>query len=194
MNRYALVRVFAAMAASAFLMSATAGPAAADGNGNNSSLTFNRGVGVDPITCPPSPAVCAGSTGTVILNVVRGQQPGGQIWTINKLKATVNANGSIKVSGKGLVLAGGNGAGGIPATTPPFAVFATLSCLSSANFALSSTPVTGVTVSPTGDFQINDMLKPTPMFPCANPLLLIQGAANSHWFALGIVGSDDSND
>ena len=106
MNRYASVRVFAAMAASAFLMSATAGPAAADDNGNKPSLTFNRGIGVDPVTCP-SGTTCAGA-GTVVLNVVRGQQPGGQIWTINKLKATVNPDGSIQVSGKGLVLAGGN--------------------------------------------------------------------------------------
>jgi hypothetical protein len=189
MNRYASVRVFAAVTASTILMSAMAGPAAADDNGNNPSLTFNRGVGVDPITCPAM-TTCAG-TGTVVLNVVRNQQPGGQIWTINKLKATVNADGSIQVSGKGLVLAGGNSAGGIPAGLK---VFATLSCLSTGTFALSSTPFTGVTVSPTGDFQINDMLKPTPTFPCANPLLLIQGATNSHWLALGIVGSDDSND
>jgi hypothetical protein len=190
MNRYALARVFAAMAASAFLMSATAGLAAADDQGNNNpSLTFNRGVGVDPLLCPAS-GVCAG-TGTVVLNEVRGQHPGGLIWTINKLKATVNANGSIQVTGKGLVLVSTNNAGGIPAGLK---VFATLSCLSSPNFALSSTTFTGVTVSPTGDFQINDMLKPTPVFPCANPLLMIQNASLSHWIALGIVGSDDSND
>ena len=189
MNRYALVRVFAAMAASTFLMSATAGPAAADDNG---SLTFSRGVGVDPITCPsgnPAPT-CAG-TGTVVLNVVRGQAPGGQIWTINKLKATVNTNGKIQVSGKGLVLAGGNNAGGIPAGLK---VFATLSCLSTGTFALSSTSLTGVAVSPVGDFQINDTLSSSPPAACPNPLLLIQSAANNHWFALGIVGSGNSND
>jgi hypothetical protein len=107
------------------------------------------------------------------------------IWTINTLTATVNAKGSIQVSGKGLVLASTNNAGGIPAGLK---VFATLSCLSSPNFALSSTPFTGVTVSPTGDFQINGILQPTPMFPCANPLLLIENASLSHWIALGIVG------
>jgi hypothetical protein len=193
MNRYALVRVFAAVAASAFLMSATAGPAAADDKGNNKpSLTFDHGVGVDPITCPASPAVCLGSSGTAVLNVVRGQQPGGQIWTINKLKATVNANGSIQVSGKGLVLAGGNSAGGIPAAG--LNVYATLSCLSTGTFALSSTPLTGVAVSSTGDFQINDTLSSKLPAACPNPLLLIQSATNNHWFALGIVGSDNSND
>jgi hypothetical protein len=159
-------------------------PAAAD----DASLTFNHGIGVDPVTCPATPAICAGSSGTVVLNVVRGQQPGGQIWAINKLKAQVSANGSIQVSGKGLVLGGGNSAGGVPANLK---VFATLSCSSTANFLLSTTTLTGVPVSSTGDFQINDMLTPAPTFPCASPLLLIQGASNSHWFALGIVGSDD---
>ena len=191
MNRCALVRVFAAVAASAFLMSATAGPAAADDKGNNKpSLTFNHGVGVDPLLCPAS-GVCAG-TGTVILNVVRGQQPGGQIWTINKLNATVNTDGSIQVSGKGLVLAGGNGAGGIPAAG--LNVYATLSCLSTGTFALSSTPLTGVAVSSTGDFKINDKLSSPLPAACPNPLLLIQSTTNNHWFALGIVGSDNSND
>jgi len=56
---------------------------------------------------------------------------------------------------------------------------------------LSSTTLTGVAVSPNGDFQINDMLSKPPPVPCASPLLLIQSATNSHWFALGIVGSGD---
>jgi hypothetical protein len=160
-------------------------PAAAD----NASLKFNRGIGVDPVTCPASPAVCAGSSGTVVLNVVRGQQPGGQIWVIDKLKAQVGADGSIKVSGKGLVLGGGNSAGGIPAAG--LNVYATLSCLSTGTFALSSTLLTGVAVSSNGDFQINDMLSSPPPAACPNPLLLIQSTTNNHWFALGIVGSGD---
>jgi hypothetical protein len=122
---------------------------------------------------------------------VRGQAPGGQIWTINKLKATVNADDSIQVSGNGLVLAGGNNAGGVPAG---LMVYATLSCLSTGTFALSSTPLTGVAVSPTGDFQINDMLSQPLPAACPNPLLLIQSATNNHWFALGFVGSGDSNE
>ena len=163
-------------------------PAAAD----DSSLQFNHGIGVDPITCPAAPAVCAGA-GTVVLNVVRGQQPGGQIWAINKLKAQVSANGSIQVSGKGLVLAGGNSAGGIP--TPAPNVLADLICQTAAGspptYTYSMTSLTGVTLSPTGDFQINDMLSSPPPVPCTNPLLLIQSATNLHWFALGIVGSSD---
>jgi hypothetical protein len=55
-------------------------------------------------------------------------------------------------------------------------VFATLSCLSTSPFGLSSTSPAGVPVSPNGNFQING----------ASPPLLIQNAANS----LGIVSSD----
>jgi hypothetical protein len=195
----ALVRVFVAVAAGALLVSAIAGPAAADGNNSNKPvLTFNGGIGVIPVSsvsCVPSATPCVtGSTVTVTVNqnVVRSQTPAGQIWVINQLNAQVSANGSITVYGKGLVLGGGNNAGGIPTTTPPLAVFATLSCSSSPNFALSTTTLTGVAVSPNGDFQINDMLTPTPTFPCASPLLLIQSASNSHWFALGIVSSGNS--
>lgn len=159
---------------------------------DDTSLEFNRGIGVIPVssvTCVPSATSCVtGSTTTVTVNqnVVRGVQPAGQIWVINQLDAQVSANGNITVHGKGLVLGGGNSAGGVPANTN---VYATLSCLSTGTFALSSTNLAGVPLSPNGDFQINGALAPTPTFPCASPLLLIQSAANSHWFALGIVNS-----
>src|SRR5271169_4288296 len=96
---------------------------------------------------------------TVAQNIVRGQVPGGQIWVIDKLQAQVSTTGSIQVSGKGLVEGGGNGAGGVPAGLK---VYATLSCLSSPSFLLSSTSLTGVPVSPNGNFQINDMLSSPP--------------------------------
>ncbi len=203
MYRYASVRVFAAVAAGALFMSAIAGPAAADNNSNNPVLTFNSGIGVIPVSsvsCSPSATPCVtGSTVTVTVtpNVVRGQQPGGQPWVINQLKAQVFANGGIKVSGKGLVLAGGNSAGGIP--TPAPNVLADLICQTAAGspptYTYSMTSLTGVTLSPTGDFQINDMLSPPPTFPCTSPLLLIQSTAKGmHWFALGIVGSGNSGD
>jgi hypothetical protein len=116
---------------------------------------------------------------TVNQNVVRGQTP-------DELDALVSANGNITVHGEGLVLGGGNGAGGVPTGLN---VYATLSCSSSGTFALSSTSSVGVPVSPNGNFQINGKLSPMPTFPCASPLLLIQSAANAHWFAFGIVRS-----
>jgi hypothetical protein len=180
-----------ALACTMFLGVVFSLPAAAD----DMSLKFNRGIGVIPtssVTCVPSAPPCVigpNVTVTVNPNVVRGQQPGGQIWVIDKLNAQVSANGNITVNGKGLVLGGGNGAGGVPVG---LSVIATLSCLSTPPFGLSSTPPAGVAVSPNGNFQINAMLAPTPTFgsSCPNPLLLIQSATNGHWFALGVAGSD----
>jgi len=175
-----------ALACAMFLGVVFSLPATADDTG----LKFKRGIGVIPVssvTCVPSATPCVtGPAVTVNQNVVRGQQPAGQIWVIDELDAQVQTTGNITVHGKGLVLGGGNGAGGVPAGTN---VFATLSCLSTSPFGLSSTNFAGAAVSPNGDFQINGTLSPTPTFPCASPLLLIQSAANNHWFALGIVRS-----
>jgi hypothetical protein len=169
-------------------------PAAAD----DPVLQFHGGIGVIPVsavTCVPSATPCvtgAGVTVTVSQNVVRGVQPGGQIWVIKNLDAKVSSNGSITVNGKGLLLGGGNSAGMVPAG---LLVLADLICQTATTptvtYSYSTTSPAGVAVSPTGDFQINDTLKPTPTFPCASPVLLIQSATNSHWFALGIVGSGD---
>jgi hypothetical protein len=177
-----------ALVCTMFLGMAFSLPAAAD----DTILNFNGGIGVIPVssvTCVPSATPCVtGSTVTVTVNqnVVRGQQPAGQIWVIRELDAQVTANGSITIRGKGLVLGGGNGAGGVPAGTD---VFATLSCQSASPFGLSSTNLAGVPLSSNGDFQINGTLAPAPTLPCTSPLLLIQSAANSHWFALGIVST-----
>ena len=178
-----------ALACTMFLGVVFSLPASAD----DASLKFRGGIGAIPVssvTCVPSATPCVTGTGvtvTVAQNVVRGQQPGGQVWVIDQLDAEVSANGNIRVHGSGLLLGGGNGAGAVPAGLN---VLATLSCLSTSPFGLSSTNFAGATVSPNGDFQINGTLSPTPTFPCASPLLLIQSAANSHWFALGIVSSD----
>jgi hypothetical protein len=110
---------------------------------DDSILKFNRGIGAIPVssvTCVPSATPCVTGpavTVTVNQNVVRGQQPAGQIWVIDDVDAQVSANGTITVRGKGLVLGGGNGAGGVPAGTN---VFATLSCLSTSPFGLIPAP------------------------------------------------------
>jgi hypothetical protein len=177
-----------ALACTMFLGVALSLPAAAD----DASLTFKGGIGVIPVTsvtCVPSATPCVSGpsvTLTVTQNVVRGQQPGGEVWVIDDLEAQVSATGNITVHGKGLLLGGGNGAGGVPAGTN---VYATLSCLSTSPFALSSTSPAGVPLSPNGDFEISGVLSPAPTLPCTSPLLLIQSAANAHWFAFGIVRS-----
>jgi hypothetical protein len=159
---------------------------------DDASLKFKGGIGVIPVSsvidCPAAPA--AGVTGppvTVNLNIVRGVAPAGQIWVIDKLEARVSANGSIKVEGKGLVLAGGNNAGRPP---PGVSVIATLICSAAAPFMQFSTSTAGVLPSADGDFKINDMLSPLPPSPCASPLLLIRNAANLAWFAIGIFRTD----
>jgi hypothetical protein len=107
---------------------------------------------------------------------------------IDKLDARVSANGSIKVEGKGLILAGGNNAGRPP---PGVSVIATLICSAAAPFTQFSTATAGVMLSPNGDFKIDDKLAPTPPSPCASPMLLIRNAANLTWFAVGIFRTDD---
>ena len=69
----------------------------------NTGVTFRGGIGVIPVT-----GVAA--NGTVNLNVVRGVSPGAP-WRIADLEATVDSNGHIKVVGRGLLLATGNGVG-----------------------------------------------------------------------------------
>jgi hypothetical protein len=108
------------MAAGAFacnvvLQAIFPGAAVAD----DTSLKFKGGIGVIPVSsvvdCPAAPAACVtGPPVTVNLNIVRDVSPAGQIWAIDKLDAKVGANGSVKVEGKGLVLAGGNNAGRPP--------------------------------------------------------------------------------
>jgi hypothetical protein len=157
------------------------------------SLTFKGGIGVIPVSsvsCVPAATPCVtgpDTTVTISQNVVRGEQPAGQIWVISDLTAKVSSKGSITVQGRGLLLGGGNDAGGVPAGLN---VLATLSCSSSSPFGLSSTSSAGVALAPNGDFQIKDTLSPTPTFPCSNPLLLIQAAANLHWLALGFSSSE----
>jgi hypothetical protein len=177
----------AALACTALVGVVCSLPAAADGT----DLKFKGGIGVIPVSavtgCPTAPPCVTGSPVTVVQNIVRGVQPPGQIWVINDLDAKVSTNGSIKVKGQGLVLAGGNNAGRAP--TPALFVIATLICQPTAPFTQSSTSSAGVMLSPNGDFEINDMLSPAPTFPCASPMLLIQNTANFAWFAVGIFRS-----
>jgi hypothetical protein len=178
------VKVYVVAIAGALACTIFSLPAAAD-----SPLQFKGGIGVHPVssvTCAASPSPCVATPVTVNQNIVRGVQPAGQIWVIDKLVATVNSNGSINVNGQGLILAGGNNAGRAP---PATSVIATLIC-DPTGATQSSTSTAGVPLSPDGDFMINDTLSPPPTFPCASPMLLIRNAANLGWFAVGIFRSN----
>jgi len=146
---------------------------------DDSLVKFKGGIGVIPVSS------AAGTTPTSALvnrNIVRGVQPPGQLWTIADLRADVSSTGRITVDGRGLLLAGGNTIG----TNANAHVFATLICEAAAPFVERSTDLTGVALSPSGDFRIDDTLVPAPA-DCASPVLLIRNSANLAWFAAGIV-------
>jgi hypothetical protein len=142
-----------------------------------SSLRFEGGIGVIPVT-----GVAA--NGTVNLNVVRGVNPAGP-WRIAALEATVRPDGHIKVVGRGLLLAAGNGIG----TNGGASVHATLFCGPAATATAHDSTLAGVALSPDGDFRINDFLTPAPPTPCDTPVLLIRNAGGV-WFAAGIPDLD----
>jgi len=146
---------------------------------------FKGGIGVIPVSAGQGTA----ATATVVnRNIVRGVQPPGQIWRISDLDATVKTDGSIRVRGRGLLLAGGNGLG----SNAGASVFATLICEAAAPFNEHSTTLAGVRIAPNGDFEIDDLLSPAPPAPsaCTSPVLLIRNAGNLAWFAAGIPDTD----
>ncbi|HEX9192939.1 MAG TPA: hypothetical protein VF871_04150 [Burkholderiales bacterium] len=145
----------------------------------DSLVKFKGGIGVIPVSSGAG-LNADGTSPNVNRNVVRGVNPPGQIWRIADLRADVKADGSIKVRGRGLLLAGGNGIGG----NANQSVFATLICEAAAPFTLRNTTVTGVPLEPNGDFRIDDVLTPVPV-DCASPVLLIRNPAGA-WFAAGI--------
>jgi hypothetical protein len=147
-------------------------------------VKFKGGIGVIPVsnvTVAGTPPVV-----TVRPNIVRGVNPAGQIWVIEKLEARVKTNGDIKVNGKGLILGGGDSAGRATGQM----VIATLICEAPPGpFTERSTHPDGVPLSDEGDFQIDDVLTPLPD-GCVSPVLLIRNAANLGWFAVGIPDFD----
>jgi hypothetical protein len=157
----------------------------------DSLAQFQGGIGVIPVS---SATVNADGSVTVNRNVVRGVNPPGQPWVIADLQADVKVDGHIKVDGRGLLLAGGNGIGGNGGQR----VFATLICAANEQgqgpFTLHSTnndvvdgvAVGGVPLAPNGDFRIDDMLSPTPPADCFVPVLLIRSVLGKTWFAAGI--------
>jgi hypothetical protein len=173
-------KVYVAATAGALLLSAVA-------SADQPALRFKGGIGVIPVSsvtgCPASNPCVTGTPVAVNRNIVRGVAPPGQIWVIDELDATVSTNGSIKVKGQGLILGGGDNAGRAPALS----VLASLFCGTGSSLTESRTASAGVELSPTGDFQINDMLAPVPPTTCDSPMLLIRSTGTGNpWFAVGI--------
>jgi len=156
------------------------------GDSRDSLVRFEGGIGVIPVS---NVVVAATGAVTVTRNTVRGVNSPGQIWRIADLSADVKPDGRIRVEGRGLLLAGGNGIG----TTAGLSVFATLICEATAPFVEHSSNTAGVLLQPDGDFRINDVLSPAPPVVCTSPVLLIRNTnpTNQVWFAAGIPKLDD---
>ena len=138
-----------------------------------SLLKFRGGIGVIPVT-----GVAA--NGTVNLNIVRGINPAGP-WRIADLEADVMSDGSVRIKGRGLLLAAGNGIG----TNAGASVFATLFCGPADSATAHNSGK--VALDQDGDFRINGLLSPAQPATCDTPVLLIRNAAGSGvWFAAGI--------
>lgn len=143
---------------------------------DETGLEFKGAIGVVPVT-----GVAA--NGAVNLNIVRGVSPGGP-WRIAALEGTVTSDGRIKLEGRGLLLASGNGIG----TNAGQTVHATLFCGPAVSAAAHDS--TGVALEADGDFRIDDFLFPAPPSVCETPVLLIRNAGGV-WFAAGIPKSDE---
>jgi hypothetical protein len=128
-------------------------------------VKFKGGIGVHPVA------------NVNVVNTVKGVPPGGLPWAIEKLEVEVEVDGRIAITGKGLVLAGGDNIGtrgGVGS------VFATLFC----DAEEFHSPAGMLSVG--GDFRIRGMLNAVPPNPCNAPRLLIRNTAgNNAWFAAG---------
>lgn len=136
-------------------------------------VKFKGGIGVIPVT-----GVAA--NGAATLNIVRNVSPAGP-WRIADLQAVVFPDGHIKVVGRGLLLASGNGIG----TNAGQSVHATLFCGAANTATAHDSNPAGVALEADGDFTIDDFLSPAPPSPCDSPVLLIRNRVGV-WFAAGI--------
>ncbi len=153
---------------------------------DDSLVKFKGGIGVIPVSSAAGALNADGTSPNVNRNVVRGVNPPGQLWRIADLRADVKADGSVKVRGRGLLLAGGNGIGGNAGQS----VRATLLC-EVANPVLHDTGLVPLELN--GDFRIDDVLNPAPPADCASPVLLIRNPGGA-WFAAGILKRENDDD
>jgi hypothetical protein len=131
---------------------------------DQSLARFDGGIGSTPLRSGGTP------------NQVQGVNAGGLPWVIASLKANVQADGHIRVDGRGLLFAGGNNVG----RSGNVSVRARLYCDTAGH---DSAPVF---LDDDGDFTIDGNLTPLPPLNCVNPTLLILNGTGTAWFAAGI--------
>ena len=128
-------------------------------------VKFKGGIGAINLTG-------VNADGSIKLNVVRGVNPGAP-WRIADLDAVVSSDGHIKVKGRVLLLANGEGIG----TNGRASVHATLFC-GLADKTASAFDSAAVALEADGDFRIDDFLTGgTLPSTCDNPALLIRSSA-----------------
>ncbi len=152
-----------AICAAALLALAYGVTAAAD----DRLVRFDGGIGVIP-------ARAGGAA-----NVVRGVNPGGQVWVISRLSADVRTDGRITVDGRGLLLGGGDNIG----LNGNQSVRARLFCGAQGAEVVHNSEL--VALEANGDFRIDGLLDPVPLGACERPVLLIV-SGGGNWFAAGI--------
>ena len=122
----------------------------------------------------------ASANGAVVPNAVLGVNPGGRPWVIRRLMAEARDDGRIRVDGRGLLLAGGDGIG----TPGGQTVRARLFCDGVPHDSDDT-----AALEENGDFRIDSSLTPQPPSPCNQPVLLIVNVPQTGtpvWFAAGI--------
>jgi hypothetical protein len=156
--------------------------------GSKTLVRFDGGIATDPLTA---------SNGVDVLNVVRGVNPAGRAWVIDKLRVSVSRNGSISARGAGLLLASGDVIGTRAGITQ---VLATLAC-GPANATATLFHSAPAAFDTAGNFHIDGTLTQdginAAVVPavCDNPALLIRTVAPTGapgaWLAAGIPASGD---
>lgn len=163
-------------------------------------FNFNGGIGAQPFRS---------TNGTPVLNTVAGVNPGGAPWVIRSLSAVIGADGSIRATGRGLLLAGADGLG---TRGGPRQVVASLFCrnavvppATAGTLQTTSFDSAFVNLDANGDFQISGRLVnaggSTPPASCGDtldnrPVLLIRTVVPANpttntpatpgvWFAAG---------
>jgi hypothetical protein len=149
------------------------------------------------VSSEASPILVSSATAQTFENVtrnfVRGVRSSFAIWRIGRLKADVDINGRVQVTGRGLILGGGDQIG----QSLGLKVFATLICEEHAPFVeLNSADLTtaafdgSVPLDANGDFHIDSTLRSTAgdLVPstCDQPVLLIRAIPSGVWLAAAI--------
>jgi hypothetical protein len=175
--------IFAFLLVACVPFAAMANGSARNQNDADRDLKFKGGIAVDPVLN------IAAMTGLPNSNTVCGVPPGATPWRIGSLQAEVDADGRIKVKGRGLLVAGGNSIGTNAGQTVQAELFCNVPMGTCGTPSFTSP--TGVPLAADGDFEIKDTLSPIPPVPCTNPVLLITQipAKGGRWFVAGIPAS-----